>query len=342
MRRQAPLGHQSGQLVGHLGQGECAVHQVGAQEDQEDHRRGRGRGVEAARQLGPSQLAAQQRGDEGCRSADAGAFGGREQPAVDAAEDDDEDQRDRQHAAHQAPAQPRCVLVVVIRRMAGKEAHGQRDREDVAEHRDQPRHHRRGKELGDVLLGQDRVDDQRHRRRDQDAQRAARGQRAGGQPARVAVALELRQRHLSDRRGRRHRRAADRAEGRAGHHGCHRQAAAKARHQRRRAFEQRARQAALGGEVTHQDEQRDDAQVEAGEARKGLRVQEACQRHPAGLHEVADATGDEHRHGDRHAHGHQAEHQREHRQRERHRAHLTPLRAARSGLSACERPGAPT
>jgi hypothetical protein len=44
-----------------------------------------------------------------------------------------------------------------------------------------------------------------------------------------------------------------------------------------------AADAALGGKVAHQDEQRDHAQVVAGETREGLGVEEVGQRQPAGL-----------------------------------------------------------
>jgi hypothetical protein len=185
-RRQAPALHHAGQLRRHLRQRQRRVHQVGAQEDHEDHGRRLGRGVEALLELAPGDLALGQRRHEGGRRTHRRAFGGRELAAVDAAEDDDED-----HAIGSTPHSACSVrrgAVVVLGRLAGHHAHVDGDGRDVAQHGDQARHHGRGKQLGDVLLGQDGVDDQRHRRRDQDAQRAAGGQRAGGQAAGVAVA----------------------------------------------------------------------------------------------------------------------------------------------------------
>ena len=178
----------------------------------------------------------------------------------------------------------------MLRRVSRHEPHVDRDRQHVADHGDQPRHHRGREQLGDVLLGRGSrrppaITDGGIRMPSVPPAATV----AGGQPARVAVALHLGQRHRADRGGRGDRRPADRTEGRAGHHRGHRQTAAKAAQQRRGELEERARQAALGGELPHQQEQRDHRQVVAREARVGVGLEVADQRQPAGLRQVADA-----------------------------------------------------
>jgi hypothetical protein len=57
--------HHAGQLRRHLRERQRRVHQVGAEEDHEDHRRGLGGGVEALLELLPGDLALGQRREEG-------------------------------------------------------------------------------------------------------------------------------------------------------------------------------------------------------------------------------------------------------------------------------------
>ena len=215
--------------------------------------------------------------------------------------------------------------------MPGHQAHVDRDRDHVAGHRDQAGNHRGGEQLGDVLLGQDGVDHERHAGRNQDAERAPGGQCAGGQALRIAVALELRQRHRGDGGRGGHRGAANGAECGAGDHRGHRQPAAKARHGRRSHLEQGAADAALGGEVAHQDEQRDHRQVVAGKARERLGVEKTRQWRPTCLQHIADQARREHRHRDRRAQRHQRHHDGEDQQRQLHRRHsASTLRWPRS------------
>ena len=110
----------------------------------------------------------------------AARLGRREHAAVDAAEHDDEDRRDRPDA--RAARRSRSARIARALRRAvrpGMQAHVDRDRDQVADGRDDAGHERRDEQLGDVLLGQDRVDDEHDRRRDQDAERAAGGERRG-------------------------------------------------------------------------------------------------------------------------------------------------------------------
>jgi hypothetical protein len=213
------------------------------------------------------------------------------------------------------------------------------DRGHVAQHRDQARHHGRGKQLGDVLFGQDGIDHQRHRRRDQDAQGATRCQRAGGQAPRIPVALHFRQRDRGDRGCRGHRRPADGAERGTGQHRRHRQAPLETAHECCRKTEQGLRDAALCREMPHQDEQRDHRQVVTGEACEGLGVEETCQRRPPRLRDVTRGSGEKHRDGDRRANRHQHQHDGEDHQCQQQRGHAGS--ASFTGPNACHRPMSP-
>ncbi|MDT4859292.1 hypothetical protein FQZ97_937950 [compost metagenome] len=192
--------------------------------------------------------------------------------------------------------------------VAGHDPNIDGDGDHVANHRDDARHHGRSKELGDVLLGQDGVDHQRHRGRNQDAQGAASSQRASGQAARVTVAFHLGQCHRGDGGRRGHRRAADGAEARAGQHRCHGQPAFEPGRDHAGELEQCSGDAALRGEVAHQDEQRNHRQVVTGEAREGRAVEVVEERLPADLKDVPETARAKHRDRDRHANRHQDQH----------------------------------
>ena len=122
-------------------------------------------------------------------------------------------------------------------------AHDKRDRDAVEQGCEEPRDERRHEQLGDVLLGRDGVDDEDDRGRDEDAERAADRDRAGGEARVVAVAPQLRQRCPSERGGGRDRGAADGAEGRAGGDHRHGQAAAEVADESARRPEEGGRQA---------------------------------------------------------------------------------------------------
>ena len=81
-------------------------------------------------------------------------------------------------------------------------------------------------QCADRLFRVHRVDHQDHRRRDQDAERAARGERAGVQRGRIAELAHFRPGDLGHGRRSGERRAADSAEGSAAADGRHGQAAA--------------------------------------------------------------------------------------------------------------------
>jgi len=89
--------------------------------------------------------------------------------------------------------------------VAGKQHHQQEPRTDAGEEQPAKR-----------LFGRDRVEDHRDRRRQQDAERAAGGDDAGGEPAGIAALAHFRNAGRADRRAGRRRRAGHRGKQGAG------------------------------------------------------------------------------------------------------------------------------
>jgi hypothetical protein len=115
-----------------------------------------------------------------------------------------------------------------------------------------------------------RVDDQDVARRNQQAGGRAGQVDRGGVLALVALARHLRRQESADRRGCRHRRAADRAEQRARHHVDPGQAAGQEPGERLAEVDQPARYAAAVHDLAGEHEQRDGEQREAVEAGRRL------------------------------------------------------------------------
>ena len=191
----------------------------------------------------------------------------------------------------------------------------------VAQHGDDAGQDRGHEQLADRLLGQDGIDHQRHGRRDHDAQGAAGGQRTRGQRAGIAIALEFGQRHLAHGRRRCQGRTADRPEAGAGAYRRHRDAALAVPDEGADEPEQGTAQAAMGGELAHQQEQRNHHQVVVGKPGIGEILQRVEQRagFAAGQIEVSAAAGHEHGDADRHA-----QHQQHQQETENHEADLRP------------------
>ena len=141
-------------------------------------------------------------------------------------------------------------------------------------------------------------------------ERAAGGQRAGRQRPGVAVAAQFRQRHLAHRRGGGQRRAADRAEARARADRRHRDPALLMAHERADKAEQRTGQPAMGGELPHQQEQRNHHQVVIRQPRIREILERIEQRRGVapGQIQIPAGADDEHRDADRHADDHQRQH----------------------------------
>jgi hypothetical protein len=108
------------------------------------------------------------------------------------------------------------------------------------------------------LFGDRGIDHENDRWRNEDADAAAGGERAGGEARMISGGAHFRQRDPRHCRRRRHRGAAHRAEaGRCGD-GADGEAAAHAGQRHARRLEQVGRQAGDRGDLAHQDEQRQD------------------------------------------------------------------------------------
>ena len=113
-----------------------------------------------------------------------------------------------------------------------------------------------GEQLADIGLGEDAVDHHDDRRRDQDSERAAGGDRAHGKCVLVPILAHRGVRHLGEGRGGGNRRTADRAKARAGDDRGHRKPAPLVAKEAIGRVIEFLRHPRVGDEVAHQDEQR--------------------------------------------------------------------------------------
>ena len=163
----------------------------------------------------------------------------------------------------------------------------------------------------DVLLGDEAVDREHDRRRDQDAERAARRDHAGCDIVAVAEATHLGQRDVAHGRRGRDRRAADRGEAAARADGGEREAAAEVAEPGVAGAKQFLRHPRCGREHAHQDEHRDQAEVVVGRRAHRRRREQVERRAPAGDRGEPADPGQRHGDADRHPHQHHQEHRRE-------------------------------
>jgi hypothetical protein len=152
-----------------------------------------------------------------------------------------------------------------------------------------------------VGLDDDGVDDEHDRRRNEDAEGAAGGERAGRQRRLVAVALQLGQGDLAHGGGGRGRGAADRAEAAAGGDRRHGDAAAEPADPGIGAAEKVVAEAAAIGEPAHENEHGEDREVVVRELRVGEVLELAEQDRRTGEDAGADQPDQDHRIGDGHA-----------------------------------------
>ena len=158
----------------------------------------------------------QDRQDQAQRGADAGRFRRRRHAAVERihhAEDDQQERRDLRDRLEFFL--PRIAEVDGMRAEAALP-----DDEDRPQHEQagqhQSRHHAGEEQTADRGLGGDAVEDEGDRRRDQNAERAAGADRAGGHVVRIAAPAHLRNAHLADGGAAGGRRAGERGEDGAG------------------------------------------------------------------------------------------------------------------------------
>ena len=151
------------------------------------------------------------------RRADARRFRRRRDAAVEHVHDADDDQRGTARSSGSTRIF-RFQRVAEIRRVRAEAAlpddEQRPQHEQAGQH--QARQHAGEEQPADRRLGGDAVQDERDRRRDQDAERAAGADRAGGDVVRIAAPAHLGDAHLADRRAAGGRRAGQRGEHRAG------------------------------------------------------------------------------------------------------------------------------
>ena len=244
--------------------------------------------------------------EEGAAGAGAGRLGRGEQAAVKAADDEDEQEQRRPDVAQRFEALlPRAARPG--RQEVRPHPADDGDRHHVHHHGEDAGDDAGDEQLADVLLGDQAVDREHGRRRDHDAERAAGRDHAGRERLRIAVAAHLRIGDARERRGGRDRRAADRGEAAAGRDGGDAEPAAQMAEEGVGGAEQLAAHARRGRERAHQQEQRDDREIEVGH-RPHRGVADVLERRPAAdeIGEAADAD-EAHRHADRHAQQHQHE-----------------------------------
>ena len=226
--------------------------------------------------------------------ADARRLGRGEQADIDTAHHDDE-----QHQHAPDPAQRAEPLGPGRRRGGwaelGVDPGDHRDRarieDDAQDAGDDPR----GEQLADIGLGHDAVEHQRDAGRDQDAQGAAGGDRAGRQAVGIAEAAHRRHRDLGHGGGGREARPADRAEPAAGNDRRHRQPATAVPEPLVGRLVEVVADPRPGDEIAHQDEQRQHREV-VDHRHVGEGVADAPHRR-----RQADRVGEPRRADDRHA-----------------------------------------
>ena len=294
-----------------LGEQQCAE-----QHAVEHHRGSRGLDEDLAKAL-PAHPPLRKGQDQRQAGTQTRGLGGGEQPAVQAADNEHEEQREGPHAAQRAQLLGDAGALAagrILRADAG-------DRVDHAEIHHQTENagdHGGDEEVADVGLGEDAVDHQDDRGRDQDAERAAGGDGGRGELIRVAVALHARVGDLGHRSRGREAGAAHRTETGAGHHGRQRQAAAHRPEESVRGAKQVVRDARAREDVAHQDEHRHHGEL-VGEHR--LRDRHRHQRAgniPAHDHTDAGERHRQQREGERHTQEGQDEHGQQGEESDRH------------------------
>ena len=117
------------------------VEHVGAEQDQEDHRRRLGRAEHRLRRTRASASRARSPPAQWWRRCHRGRLGGREDAAIDAADDGDEHRQDRPHRPS-ACSRARTAAGAEARPLPGTKRRAYRLTQHVAKHGDGPRHQR--------------------------------------------------------------------------------------------------------------------------------------------------------------------------------------------------------
>ncbi len=186
-------------------------------------------------------------------------LGGREDAAVDAAEDDHRHQQGPARLQRGAAHRQAAVAIVPAQSLeAAPQVH--EEHQHAAD--EQARHHAGDEQLADGHLGGHTEQDHGDGGRDHHAQLRRGGLQRGRVTGRVTVLDERRDEDGADGEGGGHGGARDRREDHAGEHAGHGQAALHAAHQRLGEVDQAARDAARFHEVAREDEEGDGGERE--------------------------------------------------------------------------------
>ena len=212
-RRQAERGHPLGDCVGDAGEADGEVQDERGDDDQQDHAAGARSLQEAGLQHLAGELAHAPDEEQRDEDAERGRLGGRGDAEVEAAHHDaeDDDRRDEVHERAHPVAQRQGRLA----HAASREDRAAVDVRHEAQRQQDSRDDAGDEQLADRIVGERPVHDHVDRRRDQDAQRAAGGERAQRTAHRVAARVQRRQCDRADRRRGGNRRAGRGGEQRA-------------------------------------------------------------------------------------------------------------------------------
>ena len=210
------------QGVGDAGKHQQVVQRQGADQDNKNHRR-RADGLhQRVLDRPPAQPPPQGRDNESADGADAGGLGRREDAEVNAADDQQEQQQYTPSASQGLKLDGRCGLLAGladVRPDPGDDGNG----DHKADNGQDAGQETGDKEITDAGFGQNAVEHQDDAGRDQDADNAAGGDRAGGQAFGVVVTLHLGQGDFGHGRRGCQGGAADRSKSPAGADGGQRQ-----------------------------------------------------------------------------------------------------------------------
>ena len=274
----------------------------------------------------PAQIAHGARDQDGAGGADGTSLGRRCDPPVDRSDHQHGQHQHRHDAAQSAEFdRPRRALLQRRRKLRAQyhfQDHGGGE---------QDRHHDARQDAGDEqvadrCLGEDAIDDHRHARRDEDAERAARGGRPERERLVVAALDHFRHRHRTDGRGGHRAGAADRGKNRASEYGRDGQRTGKPAQPHMRGAKEIVPDPGRRQCLAHQHEQRNDHEHEVARLGEGdvAELAQRVRRNENRRTQNADgAERDRHRRP-RHHQGHEDNDEREESEKRFHRRRPCP------------------
>src|SRR6185312_6970505 len=191
----AKTGQEFGDLLWRLRDGEKIAEQQGADQNGKHRRRGPRRLQQRSQYLFPVEASGHDADNEGAACADAAGFGRsksrQERQAVEPADDENEQRKRRPYLLYRGQSfRPRSPLAE--RQKIRPRITDQRDGDEIHADRQQAGENAGDEQLADILLGNDAINRKHDGRRQHGAERAARGNDAGGETFRIAEAAHFR------------------------------------------------------------------------------------------------------------------------------------------------------